>query len=471
MSISNALNNAALGLSAAQSMSQVTSGNVANAMTSGYARREVVLVSTPNGGGAIVTEIRREVDESLTRLSRRESGKMARYQAINEGLEPYTAYLGQPGDGATMSEKFSEFNTSLTTLVNMPSSTGAQAAAVYAAEELAESIKGASDTLATVRADVDMEIRYELADLNQALVDLAGMNQNVQRVGSGTYASAAFSDKMDQILDDISGYMDIRTTTSSDGWVSLYTANGTALVEGNKVYDVTYNPGDSSLYAGGLDITPGKAGVRGIEQGSLTGFIELQRETVPQFQLQLDEYARGLMEAFEDSDASLAVGDAGLFTDHGRSYDAARQEGLAGRLQVNEAVSQTAGGQVWRIRDGMSASAEGDVADSEQIQSFISALDDPVDADPDTGFVSTVTVAAFVTELMTSQAAERSRAESEYNTTKSAAEIVQASRENAQGVSIDEEMQQLMLIEQSFAANSKILTAVGEMLDTLLAAV
>lgn len=471
MSISSALNNAALGLAAAQQMSNVTAGNVANAMTPGYSRREAVLVSQSSSGGAVVQEIRREVDESLTQLSRRETGKMARYQAVSEGLRPYTAYLGQPGDGSTMSEKFSEFNTSLTTLVNLPSSTGAQASAVYAAEELAASVKGASDTLAIVRAEVDMEIRYEVADLNQALVDLAELNQQVQRLASGTYESVAFADKMDQVLDDIAGYVDIRTTTSSDGWISVYTGNGTALVEGDKVYDVTFNPGDGSLYAGGLDITPGKDGQRGIEQGSLTGFVELKREIIPQFQLQLDEYARGLIQAFEGADASLASGDAGLFTDHGRTFDASRLEGLAGRLEVNEAVSQSAGGEAWRMRDGMSATAQGDIADSEQVQAYISALQDPVGADPETGFTATITVAAFVAEVMTSQAAERTRAEEDYNTTKSAAEIIQASRENAQGVSIDDEMQQLMLIEQSFAANSKVLTVVGEMLDTLLAAV
>ncbi len=49
--------------------------------------------------------------------------------------------------------------------------------------------------------------------------------------------------------------------------------------------------------------------------------------------------------------------------------------------------------------------------------------------------------------------------------------MVQASRQNVEGVSIDDELQQLMLIEQSYAANSKMLTAVAEMLDTLLAAV
>lgn len=46
-----------------------------------------------------------------------------------------------------------------------------------------------------------------------------------------------------------------------------------------------------------------------------------------------------------------------------------------------------------------------------------------------------------------------------------------SARRNAEGVNIDDEMQYLMLIEQSYAANSKILTTVSQMIDTLIAAV
>jgi flagellar hook-associated protein 1 FlgK len=44
-------------------------------------------------------------------------------------------------------------------------------------------------------------------------------------------------------------------------------------------------------------------------------------------------------------------------------------------------------------------------------------------------------------------------------------------RQGVQGVNVDDELQQLMMIEQSYAANSKVMTAVANMIDTLLAAV
>jgi flagellar hook-associated protein 1 len=472
MSLTSAMNAASTGLASSQTLSQVAADNVANAMTPGFVRRRGVLVSPGIGqGGAIVAEIRREVDASLDRMSRLENGKMMRQQAIYESLQNYTIYLGQPGDGISPADKFSAFNTSLTTLVNLPSSTNAQSGTILAAGDLASAVRGANGTLANVRADVDMEIRYEVADLNQNLYDLAALNQRTRDFRPGTSEAAQFGDQIDKVLDQISDITDIRIAPGVDGAVNVYTTGGASLLEGDRVYDITYNPGDGSFFAGDQEITPGVPGVHGIDQGSLAGFAELKREIIPRFQLQLDEYARGLIQAFEGSDASLAPGQAGLFTDAGFAYDTTRLEGLAGRIAVNDAVRRESGGETWRIRDGMGAATEGNASDATQIQAFIDSLGAALNADPQTNIGSTVTVAEYAAEFVSTQSSERARAETSFNAARSAAEVVAASRQNSEGTSIDDEMMRLQMIQQSYAANSKVLSVVTEMLDMLLASV
>lgn len=472
MSLSQALNLASNGLSTAQTMSRVTAGNVSNAMTPGYVRREAVLVTAGGGqGSALVTEIRREVDTALVRMSRIENAKMVKSQAIHEGLRDYTVFLGQPGDGTSPAEKFSAFNKSLTTLANMPSSTGAQTGVVFAAEDLANSLRGASNALATVRAEVDMEIRYEVADLNEALNDIAALNQRMQSFVKGSLEAVTLEDDINNALDLVSGIVDINVTKTMDGWVNVYTTGGAALLEGDRVHDVTFVSGDGALFAGNQQITPGKEGIHGLEHGSIAGFSELKRDIIPRFQLQLDEYSRALIQTFEGADASLDGTSAGLFTDNGLPFNAARLDGLADRIQVNSSVKQSAGGGVWRIRDGMGATSEGAVADSSQVQRFIDALKTSVSTDPASGLSANLTLSKFASEVMTLQSSERARAENRHIMARSAAELIQSSRQSVEGVNIDDEMQKLLMIEQSFSANSKILTAVSEMLDTLLAAV
>lgn len=472
MSLSGALNTAASGLAATQTMSRITAGNVANAMTEGYVRRNALLTSTSLGtGGVLVAEIRREVDTALVRMSRSESSKMAEQQAIHEGLRDYTLFLGQPGDGTSPAEKFGAFSASMTTLVNLPSSTAAQQGVIYAAEDLAMSIRDASDRLASVRADVDMEIRYEVSDLNDLLYQLKDYNLKLRDFQPGTAEAAAYNDQVSNILDKISGITDIRVTHTSDGWVNVYVTGGAALLEGDQVQDVTYSAGDGRFFAGAQEITPGAPGIRGIQHGSLAGFAALKRDIIPEFQLQLDEYARGLIQAFEGADASLSPGQPGLFTDNGFVYDPLNLEGLASRLRVNDAVDSGSGGSAYLIRDGLGATSPGLASDTTQIQAFIDSFSVAMGADPGTGINASITLADFGSELVTAQGSSTARAEKNFNAARSAAEVIEASRRNVEGVNIDEEMQNLMLIEQSYAANSKMLTAVAEMLDTLLAAV
>ncbi|WP_286758848.1 MULTISPECIES: flagellar hook-associated protein FlgK [Sulfitobacter] len=472
MSLSGALNSATAGLHTTQGQSRIAADNVSNAMTPGYVRREAVLVTASGGqGGAVISEVRREVDATLQRMSRLENSRMTQYQSIQEGLTTYTAYLGQPGDGTSPADRFNDFQNSLTTLVNMPSSNGAQTSVALAAEDLVRSVKGAATTLSTTLNDVNMEIRYEVADLNTALYQLRDLNASGSGFTPGSLEAAQFDEKVDTILDQISGIVDTRIHRSSNGSISLYTVSGAALLEGRVVQDVTFNPSDGTLMAGNQDITPFKDGVRGIQHGSLAGLSELKRETIPQFSQQLDEYARGLIQTFEEADASLAPGEAGLFTDNGIAFDPANMTGLASRLQINSKISSTGDAEVWRIRDGLGATSPGAGSETVQINAFLAGLDTAMNAATGTGIPAEVTLRDFSAEMITSQAATRARAENDFNAAASAAEVVMSARRNSEGVNIDDEMQQLLLIEQSYAANSRVLTAVSEMIDTLIAAV
>lgn len=123
--------------------------------------------------------------------------------------------------------------------------------------------------------------------------------------------------------------------------------------------DVTFSAGDGTLMAGSQDITPFKDGVRGIQHGSLVGLSELKRDVIPRFKLQLDEYARGLIETFQTADASLAAGEPGLFTDNGAVFDPSKLDGLASRIQINEKVAIGGDAEVWRLRDGLGAAGPG----------------------------------------------------------------------------------------------------------------
>ena len=472
MSLNNALNTATMGLRAAQTLSRVNSENVANATSEGYARRRALTVSgDPPGTGPIVSEIRREVDAALSRVVRNEIGKVARHQVVSDALNNYTAHFGMPGDGLSPADKFSEFSSSLTTFANNPASNEAQYAVLDAAEGLTNSLRGASTALAAVRNDVDMEIRYEVSELNQSLYDLAELNKRLVEATRNTPEAAQIGDRIDGLLDKVAGIADIRSFSNADGSINVYTTGGAALLERTRVQDVIFNPGDGSLTAGRQEVTPNKDGIRGLSEGSLAGLLQLKREIIPRFQLQLDEFARGLIVTFESSDPTLSGGGAGLFTDAGSALDTTTTDDLAFRIRVNNAVNPKEGGQLWRLRDGINASSPGEASNNTLIRAQLDALQQPFSSIATAGVPGSIKMIDFAAHVVSLQSFERARSQETALAYSTSAAIVQASRENFEGVNIDEEMQDLQLIQQSYAANARVLTTVLGMIDTLLDAV
>ena len=91
--------------------------------------------------------------------------------------------------------------------------------------------------------------------------------------------------------------------------------------------------------------------------------FEVRDRIVPEFDAEIDRYASDLIERFRDlmpAAARDASGD-GLFVDGGPGG----LTGLAGRIAINAAVDPNAGGAVWRLRDGLGAAAPGAEGDGD----------------------------------------------------------------------------------------------------------
>lgn len=469
MSLGSALQVARSGLMASQTWADTTSRNIANATQAGYVRKDVQF--TTRNGTVEVSGIQRDINAMLDRLDRSEASKLAHLSATRDGLEVYTAKLGQPEDGTSHSARLNEFRQAFQTLSSKPGDAAVQGAVVEKARQLAAVYRESDTTLNMVRSEVLMNISYDVADVNKVLRDISKLNDSVSRLQPGSIGFAEVEDEMGRLIDQAANFVDIRTTQMADGQVNLYTASGTALIEEKTVSRISFDQATDTLSAGGVDITPFRAGVRGFDNGSLAGLIAMENTIIPRFQTQLDEGARMLVESFEGADASLTAGQAGLFTDDGNAYNPADLTGLAGRLQINTAVDPTAGGQTFRMRDGMVAATPGPAGDPTQVNAFLDVFTISQTVAPNAGMGTGMMLQSYTETMVARQHSARADATTEYDRVSISAESIGAARRNSEGVNTDQELQQLMLIEQSYAANARMMTAASEMIDTLLRAV
>jgi flagellar hook-associated protein 1 FlgK len=155
-----------------------------------------------------------------------------------------------------------------------------------------------------------------------------------------------------------------------------------------------------------------------------------------------------------------------LFTDAGAAFDSADEIGLSRRLALNFAVDPEAGGEIWRIRDGLGATSTGLVGDSTLLNSLQSALETsrtPASGDFGSG---PLTTADLLSSFSGSLASTRSNAEQDLTFTSTRfTELTQLSL--SEGVDTDKELQNLLILEQAYAANARVIQAADEMIETL----
>lgn len=470
MSITNAFASSRSGLAATAAWSEMTANNIANADRIGYVRRSISLTSGPGGSGVQVTGIRREVDSALDRMHRQEMSRTATQDAIADGLKIHAALLGKPGDPLSIPGRVTALQSRLDELSNDPAQSSLQRSALDAAASLAAGLNAASATLSETGATNRAGIAVDVATLNRLLNETAELNRKIALGQPNTRDSAMLEDAFASQLDAMSELIDLRVQRDAGGGFVIYTAGGTPLVEGRTVHEVRFDPAGGRLFAGDAEITPGTSGVRGFDEGRLAGRFTLLNEVLPRMQAQLDETARMLVTSFTDADTTIVAG-PGLFTDNGAAFDPATASGLASRITINEAVRGPDGDTLWRMRDGIGAAAPGPESDSTRVESMIAAFSVNFTLSPEAGLGAQSRLSDFVSAMIADQQVAFGSAQTRGDALRAGAQALETARLGFQGVNVDDELQQLVAIEQSYAANAIMMRTLGEMMDTLLAAV
>lgn len=480
MTISSALNNALSGLRASGKSSEIVSANIANASTPGYAAR--LLSLSPNGvtGGVTVNGVVRQTDPQLLADRRAASADFGRQSELTNFLRDYERILGTPDQAGSLAANIADFESSLIAASSRPDATERLTGAVNEARDLALSLNAATDQVQRARTNADQSIAAQVSRLNNALEEVQKINASIVKRGVQGEDTSSLLDMRQQVVDEISEMVPVRVLQRDQGAIALYSVGGALLLDGTPTdigftgativtANQSFEDGElSGLTINGfaVDISQDRGALRG---GMLAAQFEIRDESAVEAQTKLDAMARDLIARFEDPtvDPTLAPGDPGLFTDNSAALDPLLEEGLAGRLLLNAAVDPQEGGEVWRLRDGIGATAPGNVGDSSLLQSLSEAIvakRTPASGDFGAGQYG---FAQLATSLIGEVGTERQYAEQRQSF--SSAQLNELTeRELANGVDTDSELQRLLIIEQAYAANARVIQTVDEMLDQLL---
>ncbi len=486
MSISSALSNALTGLNAASRSAELISNNVANAMTPGYAKRTLELTATQidgRGTGVEVSGVRLERDLVTIAARRRNDAETGQATVRANTLASLTKTLGTPDQAGALATRAADFEAALVAAANDPASNAALSNLTSRADQYGSTIAQISTETRRMRMDSDAQISRQVGEVNNSLRSIEFLNREIKLRSAVGGDTAALIAERQSLIDRVSSILPIKTAQRSGGEIALFTANGGVLLDGPAAeLGFTQTPTitqDMTLASGALsgltlndrDITIGDGSGSGLlDGGSLSALFEQRDVTLPAFADQLDALAEDLVSRFQDPavDPTLAAGDAGLFTDNGAAYDTADRLGLAGRLELNAAVDPSSGGDLWRLRDGINAVAQGNSGSNAILSNLLDATQADRAPVAGIGIDASLSAIGFATELTTQVATQQFQAEDRTAYLNALGGTLREAETSVSGVNTDDEMAKLLLVEQSYAANARVISVVDNLIQRLL---
>lgn len=483
MTISGTFYNALSGLTVSSRAAEVVSSNVANALTPGYGVRELNRSSQVLGGvgyGVQAGNIIRNVDEGLIEDRRLSEASVGNGDTLSQFLTQMERVIGTPDQVSSLSGRFASFESALIEAGANPASEARLFNVFSAAQDVVQHLNASSDAIQSMRMDADQNIAQQVEQLNTGLGLIKESNYNIQLSLARGLDPSSLMDQRQQIIDSISSIIPLRQVPRPHGQVALFTPTGAIVLDG-AVAELEFSQAGiivpemtlASTALSGLTINGRIIDASGdrspIAGGSLAALFEIRDDRSISAQQQLDAVARDLVERFQDAtlDTTRAPGAAGLFTDNGAAFLPVDEIALSSRLSLNSAVDPSQGGALWRLRDGLGAGAPGEVGNGALLYDLTGAL--TVSRVPASGGITSAARSAsgLAADFLSLIGADKQSVDLHLSFAATKFETLK-SMEFETGVDTDAEMQNLMLIEQAYAANARVLTTADEMLQLLM---
>lgn len=458
------LNMTSQSMMASQVGVSVTSHNIANVDTPGYSRQTPLYNNRTDvlgkggillGAGVNVSGVRAVESRFLNNQINTSTFNMGKMGVLARGSDLMQEIFNEVDEGG-ISGRFSNFFDSLQSLANHPEGQAERNSVLSSAQSLVQQFNRASERIQDVREAMDQEVRYSVSEVNRLSTEIAFLNKKIAEVeGSGQTAND-FRNNRAALLEELAVHIDFHEFEDDLGMVTVYISSGLPIVsEGTANSLATVNNGlDNSMAeiqfkdsnGNRTDITDR------IEGGKLAGALHIRDTQALDMAERLDELAYGLVEQFN------AIHSGGYGLDHSTGTNffmpLAGPEGASRLIAINPEIEQN----INKI-----AAAQVDEEGDNRNALVLAGLQTDLTMNGGTWTFSDY-YAAMVGDV--GHAANEDIVS--YNHQTGITEQLMAYRESVVGVSLEEEMANLIKYQSSYQAAAKLMNSVSELIDILM---
>ena len=446
----------------------VAGQNLANVNNPAYTRQRLLVQTTPTlssalgsqGTGVNAVAIQRIHDALLDRQIQGEASVSGFWSASQSALQSAQTNLGEALDSTTQNANgttsasgaqstlatdldglFNEFQN----LAASPASLSQRGVLLTKAQNLAAQFNQTDGRLASLNGTLNDSVAAGVGQATELLKSVAQLNDQIRRAESGSNGSANdLRDLRQQKLETLAGLTNVETAEDPDGQVNV-SIGGNLLVSGQQVLATleTYDAGDGQQLvrtSTGTDLT--------LAGGSIQGTIDTRDGALATLRGSLDALAKTLVTEVN--------------TVHAAGYNLSGGTGAdfftgttAGSIEVNAALM----GNPALLQASGDPSAAGD---NRTALALASLANRPLAA------LGGQTLAASYARTVTGLGESLATANGQVTDQQLVSRMLQTQRSSVSGVSIDEEMTDLVKYQKAFQASARIISTIDELLNEVI---
>ncbi len=437
--------------------------NLSNVNNPAYSRQRVIYgdrgtVATPGGTESLGLEalgVQQFRDNLLDRQLMREISLKSSFEAEQSAYQRAQAGLGQGisatgaaetntagsnGIGAAMDNFFNAFQN----LASSPTDVGARQALMQTASVLTDRFQLVDTRLAQAQSDIDAQVSTDVGSVNTLLSTIATLNGQIGRFEiNAPGASVDLRDQRQAKLEELAAKLPVELTDTPSGQIQVSARDA----NGNEIKLIDLNQVTGPVVFDGTQILAGSPSIAlSLSSGSLKGQLTARDGAVQTLRSNLDLLARQLVTSVNSAyNPTGATGN--FFAPAGLT---AGTIALVPGLSANSLKASDGGA----AGDNAVALAIADIAN----RRFSTASGDALDGTLGNFYSNSVS------GLGQALSGANSRVEDQTNIEK----LVRSQRDAVSGVSLDEEMADLMKYQRSFQASSRVFGVIDNLLDDVV---
>ena len=458
-----------------QTAIEVTGHNIANANTPGFSRQRVrmetgeTLTRQPGliGTGVRASEIQRVYDRFLGVQINNENQELGRWEAQKNALERVEMAFDEPSEYG-VSRLLSEFWNAWQELANNPSGYAERISLVSKSENLTDRFNTIVSDLGQIQKEIDESIRGGVQQINLITERIAGLNGRISQAEAEGQNANDFRDERDRLLKELSSMVDFTSVEGDDGKVMVFLYEGQSLVESVSSRELA-----TQLNASGhrevlwVDEGGNTTNITGsLSGGMLKGWVEARDVVISDYLARLDDLAAGIVNEVN----SVHRNGYGLSIDPATVDPITNPEGdyytnvdfFVGTSASDMVINPDIAGDVSLIAAAQDADAlPGDNRNALEMAGLQSTL-------TMSGPPSTATFSDFYAALLGDVGSAVQQADISVSHQSDTLAQLDNYRESVSGVSLDEEMVNLIKFQHAYEAAAKLISTVDELLESLI---